>query len=895
MSSDKRSYPKFKNLSPLNQAMLDRLVVDPRNPTNAKSHIDPSVVSQVFRKTSQASSDLRNIFKIMPWMHLPREILISSIVSPGDMAEIVLNISNSLEGLSPSLSSKLDKALKDFFFDEVSLESKVYDWVDEAMVSVGAHPIMVIPEASLDKIISGDLQNTSFESIATYGNEYVDGWYRSKGILGVPLKTPTKMEYVSFESAVRSGQSNALDLHTIKYPIKDTKSNRIVNVNSGFVVTDNLAAFRKPFVDEIMTAKATTSSYGETAFESIKNKFFSDADIKKQFFRRPKSTKVERLEVIPITKAEANLELGHPLTYHLPSESVVPIIVPGDPSNHALYLVVADRNGYPVSYLNPLDYYQDIRGMMESSGGTGSGSGEVIRMAKQALGGQSQVNNDDIDRLTQLHSNIIESDIINRVRTGLTGGEVDFNMPTTVKRLMFSRALANKRTTLIVVPADYMIYMAYRYNEFGVGTSILEDGKDWLAQTAAVHVAQVLGSIQNAIPGKDINIEIDPDDGTPAETAAFMAQEALALQYREFPYAIGSAAGLTEQLQLSGFNINVSGNSRYPETKATVSARDSSHVEIDTSFKERLDNDIIKLFGLTTEMVSNVDQPDFATTAVNNSLMLLKRVMVAQSKTNPFLTDYVRLFTYNSGILLKRLIDIVEDNKRDIPKEYTNSLELIEDYINSTVCTLPKPQTDNLVKQAEALVEMSEAVDKYLDAYFKEEYLAGFNNPALEKAYPVLRESFKGMFMRKWMRDRGIFRDLDIFTTTDDGSMLASLNEEMANYTVVMRESIGDYYERVAGYVERKLASDQKLVKKVQDAEFKEAEEPDPEDGGNEQLDEYGMDAPPEDDDFEVDESDPDDTGEEIDDAGESESDDESEDEEDDDPLDEFDLDSPPT
>lgn len=904
MSSDKRSYPKFKDISPLNQAMVDRLILDPRENHGTRSHVDPSIVGQVFRKTSQASSDIRNIFKILPWMHLPREILISSIVSPGDMAEIVLNISNSLEGLSPSLSSKLDKTLKDFFFDEVSLESKIYDWVDEAMVSVGAHPIMIIPEASLDKIINGELQDTSFESVASYGNEFVDGWYRSKGILGVPLNTPKKMEYVSFESAIRAGHSNAKDMHTIKYPVKCNKTNKVLNLNSNFIVTDNLAAFRKPFVDEVMQSKAIEKAYGTTAFESIKNKFYSDMDIKKQFFRKPKSTKVNRLEVVPITKAEANLELGHPLTYHLPSESVVPIFVPGDSSNHTHYLVIADRKGYPVSYLNPSDYYQEVRGLME---GGDSSSGEVIRMAKQALGGNSHVNNADIDRLTQLHSNIIETDIINRIRTGLTGGEVDFNMPTTVKRLMLARALANKRTTLIVVPADYMIYMAYKFNEFGVGTSILEDGKDWLAQTAAVHVAHVLGSIQNAIPGKDINIEIDPDDGTPAETAAFMAQEALALQYREFPYSIGSAAGLTEQLQLSGFNINVSGNPRYPETKATVSARDSSQVDIDTSFKESLDNDIIKLFGLTTEMVSNVDQPDFATTAVNNSLMLLKRVMVAQAKTNPFLTDYVRLFTYNSGILLKRLIDIVEDNKRDMPEGYSNVLELVEGYINSVTCKLPKPQTDNLTKQAEALEELDKALDVFLDAHFKEEYLAGFDNPALEAAFTVLRESFKGMLMRKWMRDRGIFRDLDIFTTAEDGSMLASLNEEMVNYTTVMRESIGDYYQKVTAYVERKKLSDQKLVKKGKEAQFQEAEESDDDfdtDEENEVLDEYGLDGPPGDEeDTEEDDGDEDgltplegDDDEEPEES-EEDSDDEDdgdEDDGDDDPLDEFDLTPPP-
>lgn len=859
-----KSFPKIKNISAIDQAMLDRLVADTRMPANdGRPKINPSNIAAVFKRTARETNDVRNIFKVMPWLHLSREILISSIVSPGDLIQVVLSLTNKMKGVSTALTQQMDKVLKDFFFDEQNLESKVYEWVDEAMVEAGSHPIMIIPEASLDKMINGGY---STEAAANYNGEYVGGWFKPKGILGVPTKTTSDVQYVSFESlAAHSPDRELVDLHTIKMPYKDKQGKTKVG-NLPVRVTDNLMAFRKPIVDRVKQADKFSSAYGETAFESLSkgmkdSKGASNIDIHRKFFKRPKLTHRERLEVVAVTKADANKGLGHPLVFHLPPESVVPIYVPGDVTNHPWYIVINDVNGYPVSYTRQMSFYADVKGYLSNNGSESHSSGDIIQMAKESLSGNvSEVSIADIDRLTQMNAEVIEADIVNRIRAGLAGAELEFSMPDQIKRMMYARNLSGKQTTMVLVPADYMVYMAYEYNEFGVGKSILEDGKSLAAQAAAVHVANIIGAIQNAIPGKDINIELDPDDESPLETATFMVSEALGLAHRDFPMHVGTTAGLTEQLQLSAFNVNISGNPRYPEVRSTITPRESTQVVIDTELKNQLKDDLNKLFGLTPEMVDNINQPEFATTAVNNSLLLLKRVMVGQSKTNPFLTDYVRIFTYNSGILLTRLLDVLENNKKEIPKEYTNPLELVEDYVNSLHCALPKPQTENMIKQAELLEKMSDAVDKILDASFKQEFLAGFDNPALEEAYPVLRESFKGLLLRKWMREHGIFRDLDVFGTDDEGSPLADLSSEMLTHTKVLRETIGDYYKQIASYVDRNKNKVDKIVAlgekaKTSDEVVEEEEDLDlpPEDTDVDNDMDVDDELPPEDDSEEVD------------------------------------------
>lgn len=817
------TFPKIKNISAIDQAMLDRLVIDPHSTSRGGvPRLNPSMVAQVFKRTARETSDIRNIFKIMPWLHLSREILISSITSPGDLIQVVLSFTNKLKGVPPALTGQLDKVLKDSFIDEQGMESKIYEWVDEGMI-IGSHPIMIIPESSLDKMIGNQVSN---ESVGNFNDEFIHGWYKPKGILGVPT---SDAKYVSFESLSETNRDTELvDLHTIKARRRTAKE--VKTIPLPIRVTDNLAVFRKPVVDKLVRAKDFTAAYGETAFESLSKKF-TDGDIQKRFFKRPKLTNRERLEVISVSKAEETQNLGHPLVYHLPPDAVVPIYIPGDVTNHPWYIVLNDVNGYPVSYARQTNYYDDVRGHLTNNGSESQTSGDIIQMAKEALGGSiGEVSNADIDRLTQMNSEVIEADIVSRIRAGLAGSEVEFSMPDQIKRMMYARILAGKQTTMVLVPADYMVYIAYEYNEFGVGKSILEDAKGLAAQTAAVHVANILGAIQNAIPGKDINIELDPDIEDPVEVVTYMASEALGLAYRQFPMHISTTAGLTEQLQLSAFNINVSGNPRYPETKSTITPRESTQVVIDPELKTQLKDDLNKVFGLTPEMVDNINQPEFATTAVNNSLLLLKRVMNGQAKTNPFLTDYVRIFTYNSGILLTRLLDVVENNKKLIPEGYNNPLELIEDYINHIHVSLPKPQTENLIKQAELLEKMSDAMDKILDANFKQEFLAGFDNPALEEAYPVLRESFKGLLLRKWMREHGIFRDLDVFGTDDEGSPLADLSAEMATHTKVLRETIGKYYKNIASYVDRNKNKVAKIVELGEKAKTPDAPESEEED-----------------------------------------------------------------
>ena len=801
---------QFRDLSETDRNVIKRLTADRTSPNKGgdSRKIDLTPIAGVFRRTLREATDIRNIFQTMPDLHLPREILISAIMSPGDLAAQTLIFGNEMQGCETAILSPLVQAIEQFFTTTKQLPTKVAEWVDDALIWSGAHPILIIPEATLDRLVLGD--DASMESIANFGGEFVDGWYKPKGIFGLSVPTATGESYVSFESARnRLNQGSMLGYHTIKAGTGKEK------INLPFRVTDNMAVLRTPVVQKMKRSRMMEQAYGTPSLESRRRQRQADNREKEQkegmdgqsiynrFFRQPNKVRNSRLQVVPTGKNTGNKNQGHPLEYHLSTEAVMPVCVPGDESNHVGYIILLDANGYPISQSRRLNYYDDVR--RNGSGGENAGSGsavagELINMSKEAIvGGIANATNSQIDRMAELHGQLLDADIVARLKNGLMGGDFELSHTEHIDRLTFARTMKNELTTMLYVPAELMIYMAYDYNEYGIGKSILEDAKGLAAMRAAVTVASVIGATKNAIPGKDINLEIPEDDGDPLGTATFMANEALGLAYHQFPMAISSTVGLAEQLQLSAINVNVTGNPRFPEVKTSMTPRESSYAQIDTDLTQQLRDDMTRVFGLTSEMVDGVNQPEFATTAVQNNLMLQKRVMVIQAKTNPMITDYVRVFTYNSGILVDQLLELIEQNAKYLPEDFKGDPEgFLEEFLNNLTVELPKPESDNLTKQMELFKNFSTTLDDALPAYLMEEYFDGYSPDEMKAALPSVVASWKGVILRDWMRKRGILRELDVFQATDDGSPMMNLTDEMSNHIESVMKSVGGFMKRVA-------------------------------------------------------------------------------------------------
>jgi len=840
---------RFKDISEADQRVVDRLTADRMNPRRTGGRdVDTAALNAVFRRTLRETTDIANIFKIMPDLNLPREILISAVVAPGDLATTSLLFKNNCGNDTPLTGAMVD-LLYDHFVNEQKIERKVASWIDDALIMSGSHPIMILPEASIDRLVRGEDSQASMESVNHFGGEWENKWFKPKGIFGLQVTGQTDNHYMSLESArTRVNTQEMLDYHTIKVATPQKTQLKLP-----IRVTDNLVALRTPAVQKVRAARALESVYGTPELESRRrarrqkehnedvanglnpkdrkrkktDQQIGDQAVFNRFFRAPQKASKNRLEVIPTLKQVGGKTVGHPLVYHLAAESVMPVFVPGDPTNHLAYIVALGGNGYPVSFTSALDFYDDIRkGTVSGADQVGSASqvaGELLNMSKETVeGGIANASDAVIDRLASMHGDMIESDIISRLKSGMLGGDFELSRTDHIDRMLMARTCRNQLTTLLYVPAELMVYWAYDYNEYGIGRSILEDAKTLAAQRAAVIMASVIGMTRNAIPGKNIKLTLDESDRDPVAAATFMASEAMALAFNQFPLGISSPQSLAEQLQMSAFSLSVTGNPRYPTVETEITAAESSYKPVDTDFLQQLRADLVRVFSLTPEMVDGVNQADFATSIVRQSVMLLKRVMVLQGDTNPQISDYVRIFTLNSGLLIDSLMDLIEENHEHIPEEFSDDPEgFLERFMNQLTVSLPEVVTDSMSKQIEIFKEYEENLDELLAAYIKEEYFDGYMDEITQAGLESAKAAWKGRELRRWMRERGLFRELDIFGSDEEGSPLFKLGEEMAGYSKSVMAALSEYAKKAAiGAAKRK--GDVKKLAEL-DAKAKEA------------------------------------------------------------------------
>jgi hypothetical protein len=857
------------------KAAIGKLGADPHGNSSARQNVrlpDGRVMAHIANTTIGNIRDARNMFQVLPDMDYARQILISATISPGDLTDSKVLYSISDDSLDSNLTGPLLRHAQEFFDDSYRIRTLLHPMLNDIMFETGSYPLLIMPESSIDRIINANnYSGVSMESAMSVLNGHISsetdghGNYNSWGILGPGTSTAntarsakidtytgvsfealnTDQPYdgevklssfkVSFESFLPDVEENR-EMRVKLTEFSKTANASMEKLGNTIQVSDNLNILKRPMVLDTRRKLAVRRIYGGKLHgtASLESKAQSgDAESKRTLAAVEKSMYTKRryqhIPVQPImTHAQTNMDTyGHPLVLHLPSESVIPIHVPGNPAEHIGYYVMLDIDGNPISVADQVSYLDDIRSQMNN---VDSQASQVIQQARRGIEGLGGVNNEIIDELSKIYSETVEADLLSRLRSGAMSGNYELGKTQNVNRLMFARHMKGQKTMMLYVPAELMTYAAFDYNEYGVGKSVLEDGKILGAIRAAIMLSNTLATINNAVGGKTINIELDPEDENPAETVEFMLSEYAKVNSQGFSRMLGSThpLGLADQIQNHGVNVAVSGNTRYPDTKFEVSQRQGVNTPIDAEFETTMRNRHIQLFGLSPEMMEGLNQADFATTVVQNNLMLLKRVIQNQEKFEPFLTDFVRRYMLNSGIFVDEMRALIRENKKFLPDYITALAELSDeekvdqfmfDFINSIDVSLPAPEVGDIKKSMDSFDAYSEALDKCLDAYLNEEMFATDTTIGMEELIPNVKAVVKAEFQRRWLRKYNIMAELDVFNTVEEedgapafvlldavGDHLDGINGSIASYTLRVIEAAGKRAKVLQGIADEKAA-----------------------------------------------------------------------------------------
>lgn len=831
----KRVFPKIASSRKVPdeiKATIGKLARDPHGTARGSQNIripDQRVLSHVANKTIASINDARNMFQVLPDMDYARQIIVSATISPGDLTDTKVIYSVNNDDLDTNLTGPMLREVQSFFDDTYRITKLLPKILNDVLFEKGSYPILIMPESSIDQIINTDqYKGASLEaavvSLENHLKEEVgqDGVYVPWGALGFPSQVKGQAG-VSFESLK---QEEYAKYSHISFPSMESNDGKNVarksacealNLIAGkhdknFVVTDNANILKRPMVLETKRKLSIRRIYGgklrgglnRTARPSAqpsaqpltgakvhydgKNVSLSasaesapsmeaSSDKKMSTLNEVESAfysqrRYKHIPVQPVlTKTQVGADTyGHPVVMHLSPESVIPIHVPGNPAEHVAYFVLLDINGNPLNVTAHDNYYDDIRNQLN---GNDQFSSQVLQTARRGHEGQGTLNNEIIEEMTRIHSETIESDLLSRLRAGVMEGEYNISRTDHINQVMFSRHLKGQKTIMLYVPAEMLTYIAFEYNEYGVGKSLLEDAKILGSIRAALMLSNTLATINNAAGGKTITITLDPKDENPAETVEFLLSEHAKVNSEGFARIIGQThpLGLADQIQNHGVNVVVEGNTRYPETKFDVSSRDGTARTIDSEIEKTFRDRHFQVFGLSAEMADGINEADFATTVVQKNLMLLKRVIQNQDKLEPFLCDFVRQYSLNSGILLDLLRTIVGENKKYLDKGERDSAgidEFIHEFLMALEVSLPRPEINDIAKQMEAYDAYTAGLEKIIDAHLSEEMFITDANVGVEDILPAVKKNVMAEFQRRWLRQRNIMSEVDIFSTMDE-------------------------------------------------------------------------------------------------------------------------------
>lgn len=783
-------HPKlsFFKKDPVNQAVIDKLFVDRRSPAGkrgiGKRHAPQhGVLERISNHTAQNVSDINNIRQLLPDTELAKQILISSILSPNDLVGTELGFRVSGKTLESEVTGPLLDTFRDYFESVYNITSLLPTILEDCLFEKGAYPLLVLPESSIDDIINSS--QPAMESL--HGELGADGTpKKSIGILGAASGRPKNtFSLESYRGAAHTLTNDDCNVRPAKGKFNPEVS-----------VTDNLAVLKFPRVIESLRKRRIKDVMGQGGFgfEARKSKItrqdvidgtYQTKDFEKQSFIHVK------------TRSELpNPTRGEPMVMRLPVESVIPVHVPNNPEDHIGYFVLLDNFGNPINKAEEADYYKDLNSKI--SGGCGS---QLLESSNRTILGYEMDGKKLTEyEATRLYADIVEGDLINRLKNGIYGEGVAIARPLDVYRIMLSRALSGMGTQVLYIPVELMVYFAFDYNSFGVGKSLLDDNKILANLRAMLMFSNTMASIKNSTGRTGLNIELDPDDPDPGSTVEYLVHEYSKNRQRKYPLGASSPLDIIDFLQSANIDIQVSGNSAYPETRMEVEDMASNKVNVDTQLEDDVKRKYFMSLGLSPETVDLAGDVEFATSIVTSNLLLAKRVMMYQDTYVPMLKEFMVKYVENSAPLYEKLVDVIKNNRSALShanKKLTED-EVIDLFLAELSVTLPRPDTAKLENQIEAFEQYTQGLELAVDAYFGEDSFMLRDFDDVEETIRAIRSSVIAHYQREWLRNNNVLPELnELVSINDKGRPDMDLNEIHGNHMELVGRSITELIKKL--------------------------------------------------------------------------------------------------
>lgn len=770
------------------KTFLNRLYVKPeQNGSNAitAGGLIP-YLRPIHDKISTQKIEAEKLRKLAPEIEQSRILVSSSILSPNDLqdGEFKFNFDD-VPALAndPDLLREVSEYYSKYFNTQLELGIKSYDWIGDAMYGSGAKCMLILPVATqLDlRTRTQDTVNKSqynpeagFESFDEYIKHQDDYIFSGKKLSWKDYLTKDK---TSVEDLVPSMES-----YGVQVPLdfcSKAEADAVRRKGESYMYGSSYTAGLESMIvnlkarlsegDIIRVTENTDSfKYLNTNKEKVSEDLWDKLAAHYGFNERPVREELAILNANP----SRYKHMGHPTLIELPTESVVPIFVPGAPNEHLGYFVLLDDHGQPLS--------------AESSGagekGDDQNAGTSTAAAFDAMFGNNCCNASYFNSTNSysqmgnlIFSNILDGYIKTRMKGILHRDDLELGRFGALANILFHRTLEAKESMLVFVPTMLLHYFAFDYDKnTGCGRSKISDIQFLLSLRTTLMMANVVSSVNDAVEHKKIEFGVDDKN---ANVEAIM--ELIASIFIEKNRLNGSIdpSEIMRDMYSNSLTIVPKNLPGLSDVSVEVGQSGNGGAKVDDQTLEQLNNLITAQLDVPASALNQLSEPEYARSLVVGNLFFAKKITRYQNIWCKEIAEFIRVYTLVDPVFQKGLCkilnntvklhfnenlpDAVKKLKRHNPNKYSDMNDLPDQILNTVRVELPKPNIVVDKSQFEEINNYINNLQTVADKFFNNEMIPSDDQLA-QTALPLIKAKWMSDQVSKFITEVGSFKMCDI-------------------------------------------------------------------------------------------------------------------------------------
>lgn len=397
----------------------------------------------------------------------------------------------------------------------------------------------------------------------------------------------------------------------------------------------------------------------------------------------------------------------------------------------------------------------------------------------EILNREAKVSNSSI-RENGIYKDIrtsIENDIVSAIledkNDTMTSHLIESMGEENVLDILISRAMAEKKTRVIMLDPDYVSYMSLIENDNGRGITVIEDNSSIILLHVTLLYAKILAELESSIPSTVVTATLDENDMDADATLNDIQGELATSVLKDYQLDYSGNRNLFRSLSRM--------NTSFKIENANIDGMPNMDIDIDRK-QDRVDGpstDILELvgkfatqgIGISAEHVDNSYSEKFKLQVSRDNDITARQMNIYVRSVNAAITDRARKRIVHNNDLWNELTSIIGAKDSD---------DKLIDLLGHLSLELPEGTTSKFDTLAQNLDVLTTAVADYVEKAIPDTIIDNGSRIDAD-SLDTMREMVEGAFIRAYAANTDLFGGLGMDLTSMDG-IASVINGELEDY-----------------------------------------------------------------------------------------------------------------